>query len=102
MKSFWLSLSFLAATFAFAGCGDDDDGDRTPSTGGTTSSGGSSSSSGGSISTTGGTTGEGGASPGGSPGEGGSGGQAEAMTFFVTSDTSKTGDLGGLLGADAR
>ncbi|HEX2669258.1 MAG TPA: hypothetical protein VHM25_00220 [Polyangiaceae bacterium] len=38
---------------------------------------------------------------GGSAGVGGSGGAAKA-TFFVSSDTSATADLGGLQGADAR
>jgi hypothetical protein len=40
---------------------------------------------------------------GGAPsGEGGAGATTHAMSFFVTSDTSVTGDLGGLHGADQR
>jgi hypothetical protein len=47
----------------------------------------------------GGASGSGGAGSGGS---GGSGGAKSKTTFFVTSDTSKTGNLGGLSGADKR
>src|SRR4051812_47100534 len=38
----------------------------------------------------------------GGGGSAGSGGQVAETTFFVTSDTSATADLGGLQGADAR
>lgn len=65
------------------------------SSAGTTSAGGNA----------GGTAGSsaGGASgSGGSGGGGGSGGAKSKTTFFVTSDTSKTGNLGGLTGADKR
>ena len=41
-------------------------------------------------------------SGGASAGSGGSGGAKSKTTFFVTSDTSKTGKLGGLEGADKR
>ena len=44
----------------------------------------------------------GGASGASSNGVSGAGGAAAATSFFVTSDTSKTGNLGGLSGADAR
>lgn len=68
---------------------------------GGTPSGGSASagtSAGGSAS--GGTGGSGGTNAGGSGG--GSAGSASKTTFFVTSDTSATGKLGGLAGADMR
>jgi hypothetical protein len=45
--------------------------------------------------------GAGGAGNGGG-GSSGSGGEGSKTTFFVTSDTSKTGNLGGLAGADMR
>lgn len=44
----------------------------------------------------------GGASGSGGSGGGGSDGAQSKTTFFVTSDTSKTGNLGGLAGADKR
>lgn len=43
-----------------------------------------------------------GGTAGGSAGAAGAGGAASKTTFFVTSDTSKTGNLGGLLAADMR
>jgi hypothetical protein len=46
--------------------------------------------------------GSGGASSNGASGAGGVSGAGATTTFFVTSDTSKTGNLGGLSGADAR
>jgi hypothetical protein len=65
---------------------------------GTTSAG---SNAGGTTAGAGGTTaGAGGAA--GTGGGGGSGGAKSKTTFFVTSDTSKTGNLGGLTGADKR
>jgi hypothetical protein len=50
------------------------------------------------------TAGTAGSNPGGSSGSGGSGGAGNKSktTFFVTSDTSKTGNLGGLAAADKR
>lgn len=77
------------------------------SAGGAGSSAGGTSASGSSAggSTSGAATGGGGASGGtggGSAGNGGSGGGKSKTTFFVTSDTSMTGKLGGLTGADKR
>lgn len=81
------------------------------SAGGMLSSGGSGASSNGGSSggaTAGGTAGSSGAgTSGGSSGAGGGGGSGgggskSKTTFFVTSDTSKTGNLGGLAGADER
>jgi hypothetical protein len=71
------------------------------SAGGTggTSAGGAGSSAGG----TGGTSaGSGGTTAGAGGGSGGSGGEKSKTTFFVTSDKSTTGKLGGLDGADKR
>lgn len=65
------------------------------------STGGTSTGTGGATTSTGGaSSGEGGTSSAGAP-NGGSGGDS-SLSFFVTSDTSKTGDLGGLEGADER
>ncbi|RYZ03396.1 MAG: hypothetical protein EOO73_27750 [Myxococcales bacterium] len=83
------------------------------SSGGTSASGssaggassGGSSASGASAGGAGGTTGGGGASSGtggGSAGSAGSGGGNSKTSFFVSSDTSMTGKLGGLTGADKR
>jgi hypothetical protein len=86
--------------------------------GGSANGGGGASTTGGGGTTSGGTA-NGGTSPGGGgsggcgaggaagcPGTGGggtgTGGGASKTTFFVTSDTSKTGKLGGLEGADKR
>ena len=84
----------------------------TPSAGGSTSgasSGGAGSSAGGSAAgmTAAGSAGtlQSGAGAGGASGGGaggGAGGEKSKTTFFVSSDTSKTGKLGGLDGADAR
>ncbi|MET0594720.1 MAG: hypothetical protein ABW133_18610, partial [Polyangiaceae bacterium] len=79
-------------------------------TGGSAGSGGATGGSAGSGGATGGSAGSGGATGGsaGTAGAGGSGGGGDAgtpdpkMNFFVTSDVSKTGNLGGLSGADAR
>lgn len=73
-------------------------------TGGTTTGGAGAGSGGTSGGTGGGTGGTGGASSGtgGGGGSGGSGGPKSKTTFFVTSDTSMTGKLGGLTGADKR
>ena len=80
MKSLWLSLSCVVLAFALAACGDDDDM-------GSGGSGGSGSGSGGASRT------------GGSP-DGSGGGDNGDLTFFVSSQTSMSGDLGGLAGAD--
>lgn len=80
MKSLWLSLSCVVLAFALAACGDNDD----MGSGGT---GGTGSGSGGMSGT------------GGSP-DGSGGGDNVDITFFVSSQTSMTGDLGGLAGAD--
>jgi hypothetical protein len=75
-------------------------------TGGSAGSGGATGGSAGSGGATGGSAGSGGT--GGSAGSGGAGGGGDAgtpdprMNFFVTSDVNKTGNLGGLTGADAR
>jgi hypothetical protein len=80
---------------------------------GTSSGGGAGSTSGGTGSANGGTGGAtggtgganggtGGASAGSGTGGGGGAGNKSKTTFFVTSDTSKTGKLGGLTGADKR
>jgi len=72
--------------------------------GGASATAGSSATSGGSVGSGGSSAnagGSGGASGASSSGAG-AGGAAATTTFFVTSDTSKTGNLGGLSGADAR
>ena len=68
------------------------------------STGGSAGSSGGSAGSTGGggTAGATGGSSGSAGSAGTAGGPASTLSFFVSSDTSATGDLGGLTGADAR
>lgn len=118
-----ISVIALTACFAFAACGDDDtdgSGDDAGSGGSHSSAGkgGSSAGTGGkSGSTAAGTGGKGGSS-GSTTGRGGSGGgdsdagpgnendagttESAKMSFFVSSDTSMTGKLGGLDGADAR
>jgi hypothetical protein len=96
MQSRWLLCFLFSLPLSLAACGDDDD---------SSSSGGSGGSSGGVVSTTGGVpSGQGGTSSGGATNgdDGGAGGQTQSLSFFVTSDTSVTGDLGGLTGADAR
>jgi hypothetical protein len=93
MKSIWLSLAYAVAVFAAVACGDDDD-DGSPTGSGGAGAGGAASG--------GASSGQGGASQGGSAGAAGSGGETRALSFFVTSDTSVTGDLGGLEGADQR
>jgi hypothetical protein len=62
--------------------------------------GGGTSAGGGGTNTGGGGTSAGGGGAGGT--SGGTGGAGSKTTFFVTSDTSKTGKLGGLEGADKR
>ncbi len=66
------------------------------------SAGGAGSSAGGAGSNAGGGDAGSGGATGGASGSGGSGGGKSKTTFFVTSDTSKTGKLGGLEGADKR
>ena len=87
MKSRWLSFSMVAVVLAFAACSDGDDDTDANDTGGSSNSGGASNT--------------GGAGQGGSP-DGAGGGDTHPLGFFVTSDTSATGDLGGLAGADER
>jgi hypothetical protein len=78
-------------------------------TGGSAGAGGATGGSAGTGGATGGSAGAGGAT-GGSAGSAGAGGTTigdagvadPRMNFFVTSDTSKTGNLGGLTGADER
>jgi hypothetical protein len=78
-------------------------------TGGSAGTGGATGGSAGTGGATGGSAGTGGAT-GGSAGTGGTAGAGggdggtpdSRMNFFVTSDVSKTGNLGGLVGADAR
>ena len=103
----WLFTVALAC----GGCGDDDDDGHDPDDGGAArgGSGGSSGGRGGSSGGRGGDGGRGGATDprGGSGGRDASvdedgGGDLELMTFFVSSEGSMTGDLGGLAGADAR
>ena len=67
-----------------------------------TTSGGAGSSAGGSGGTSAGSSTGGSGGAGGSAGTGGASGNKSKTTFFVTSDTSMTGKLGGLAGADAR
>lgn len=67
-----------------------------------TATAGASAGSGSSGANTGGSGGASAGSGGASGGSGGSGGAKSKTTFFVTSDTSKTGKLGGLEGADKR
>ena len=119
------------AVFAVLACSNNDDNTNTGTAGasstagstsgtagnssGTSGSGGASGSAGmvgtsGSVSTAGagGTGGSSGGSAGasagmgGASGSGGASGNKSKTTFFVTSDTSKTGKLGGLTMADAR
>lgn len=97
MKYFPLSLLLLSSVFSVAACGDDDD--ATPSSGG--ASGASGSSSLGGASNTGGKA-DAGSSSGGVEQGGAGGATTQAFSFFVTSDVSMTGDLGGLKGADLR
>jgi hypothetical protein len=122
----------LALSVAIAGCGDDttSGGSEHAGSGGTggnggqTTSGGSSGTSSGSGSggggSDGGSGGSGGSSgnsgnsgnsgsggatnagSGGQNGDGGAAGSSSSMSFFVTSDASMTGNLGGLVGADLR
>ena len=70
-------------------------------TGGTSSAGAGASTGGAGGASTGGSGGASAGSGGASAGSGG-GGAKSKTTFFVTSDTSKTGKLGGLDGADMR
>lgn len=65
---------------------------------GSTSAGNNAGGAGGSAAGAGGS----GGSAAGNGGSGGSGGAKSKTTFFVTSDSSKTGNLGGLSGADKR
>jgi hypothetical protein len=123
-----LGFSVAVGIVAAAGCSSSDstpggstDGGGNDASGGSSSGGGSSSSSGGSSGSSSGgpATGDGGpdarASDGGdarapvcgpfadggsSPGDAGA--PSSMMSFFVTSDTSMTGNLGGLAGADTR
>jgi hypothetical protein len=111
----------FATGLMFVGCGDDDDtskdagdtdhGDHDHDKAGSAGKGGSGGKSG--SGGKGGSSGKGGSGgSSGSSGKGGSGGAAGSddddagmkaeMSFFVTSDTSKTGNLGGLKGADER
>lgn len=89
-----------------AGGGSANGGGGVSTTGGGGTTGGSVAAGGGGTSAGGGGTnsGGGGSSAGGGAGgtSGGTGGAASKTTFFVTSDTSKTGKLGGLEGADKR
>jgi len=72
-------------------------------TSGGTTGGGAGAGSGGTSGGAGGSGGTGGgASSGAGGGSGGAGGAKSKTTFFVTSDTSMTGKLGGLTGADKR
>jgi hypothetical protein len=116
-----LTLAMTFATgLALAGCGDDDDsvdGGTDAATSGT--SGGGKGGSGGKSGTSGvggkggtsGGAGKGGASGGGAGKAGGGAddggtdddaGAKGELSFFVTSETNKTGNLGGLKGADER
>jgi hypothetical protein len=83
----------FAMAVLVSACSDDDD-DSNPGSGGS-ATGGASSSTGGSSSNSGGSS----SSSGGASNTGGATGE---LSFFVTSDTSTTGDLGGLEGADER
>jgi hypothetical protein len=98
----WLFTLALAC----AGCGDDDDDGQDSDGGG--ARGGSSGRGGSGASGKGGGGGTSGSQADGGPRDAGDdagddedGGDAE-MTFFVSSEGSATGDLGGLSGADAR
>jgi hypothetical protein len=103
------SAGGMASAGAATGGGGSPGGAGT-STAGATSAGAATSGAGGSAGGTS-TAGSGGASAGssqggtsgsGGGGGGGGGGNKSKTTFFVTSDTSKTGKLGGLEGADKR
>lgn len=107
-----LILAFSCSiALAGAACGDDDDGDHDhdgdhDESPGTRDSGQTMGGSGGSAGK-GGSGGSGGSSrpDSGSPNDAGhdtDGGDDAEMTFFVSSEGSMTGDLGGLAGADAR
>ena len=96
MKYVPVSLLVLSAAFSVAACGDDDD--ATSGSGGSSGVGGASSLGG--ASNTGGKA-EAGSSSGGVDQGGAGGATTQAFSFFVTSDVSATGNLGGLKGADA-
>jgi hypothetical protein len=75
----------------------------TVASGGTSGSGaGAPASGGGGATSSGGSTASGGGGGAATGGTGGGSGAHAMMNFFVTSDTSKTADLGGLMGADER
>jgi hypothetical protein len=98
-------MSSGGAGSSAGGAGSNSGGAGSSSGGAGSNSGGAGSSSGGAGSNSGGASaGSGGAAAGsgGSSGSGGSGGAKSKTTFFVTSDTSQTGKLGGLAGADKR
>jgi hypothetical protein len=97
MKYVPVSLLVLSAAFSVAACGDDDD--ATSGSGGSSGVGGASSLGG--ASNTGGKA-EAGSSSGGVDQGGAGGATTQAFSFFVTSDVSATGNLGGLKGADLR
>jgi hypothetical protein len=106
--SIWL-FTVLLASGSWAACGDDDDDGQTSDGGPRAGSGGRGGSGG--SSGRGGAGGTGGTRADAGPNDGGAGmdamgpdedgGDAD-MTFFVSSEGSMTGDLGGLSGADAR
>jgi hypothetical protein len=114
-RRFFYSMT-MAGALALVGCSSGGSGSN-PGTGGRNGSGGSSGS-GGASGSGGSASGSGGAGTGGATqGTGGGSGGTDAasdvpanadgpaptsMSFFVTSDTSKTGNLGGLTGADKR
>lgn len=92
MRYLLLSVLSLSVAFSVAACSDDD-GSPGSGAGGTSSLGG--------ATNTGGKANAG--SNSGGADSGGSGGlTGQALSFFVTSDVSMTGDLGGLQGADQR
>lgn len=115
----WLPLCLLICSTAALGCGDDDDdgaangGDSGSSgksgagrggSGGGAAAGKGASGSGGGAAAGKGASGSGGAGRAGAgqTGSGDDAGMPDKLNFFVTSDTSMTGDLGGLAGADER
>lgn len=114
MKFLSLSLFSLSVIFAVAACGDDDDTSAASGgAGGTGATGGGGLAGGTGGGPAGGTAGLGGAtntggnldagsSSGGADAGGAGGASGQALSFFVSSDVSATGNLGGLKGADQR
>jgi hypothetical protein len=120
-SSVFARVSFALAAVLVMGCGDSSPGPDAGaggssggSGGAAGSGGGTAGSGGGAAGSGGGVAGSGGGALGGGGGDAGSGGGAAGagggaagaaspmMNFFVTSDTSTTGNLGGLTAADAR